>query len=285
MFTLNKKPTITRAIRPTDTPDLIHMINMAWRVFIRIPAAELPSRIKTLAGFLAEDHLGLRGFILYQAQRNKIAVIIAATLRDTWGVQPYLDLLLPPVEQESQNRGLGGLAYVGQENWLSEALAQRQFRRREWIVTYERTTASSPPAPPSPATIRTAHYKDLPTLLALDTQIFADIWHKSVEDFNQALINADTFLVAEIDNRIVGYAWCELHRRHAHLTRLAVHPERQGEGIGAQLLHQVIITMLAKNVDQITLNTQESNTRSRTLYKRFGFVDVGQRMPLLWKTL
>ena len=66
---------------------------------------------------------------------------------------------------------------------------------------------------------------------------------------------------------------------------LGVHPDYQGHGIGAQLLYQAIIDTLTRGVNLITLNTQENNYRSHALYKRFGFVQTDQRMPVLCKGL
>ena len=92
-------------------------------------------------------------------------------------------------------------------------------------------------------------------------------------------------MVAILDDRLVAYEWCDIYQRHAHLTRLAVHPDYQGRGIGGQLLYRAITDALEAGADQITLNTMESNQRSRALYERFGFVDTKQRLPVLWKDL
>ncbi len=128
-------------------------------------------------------------------------------------------------------------------------------------------------------------YNDLPTLLTLDRLAFSHIWHKSFGNLSEALAKAASFAVALVDEQIVAYEWCEIYKEHAHLTRLAVHPDYQGHGIGAQLLYQAIIDALDEGADLITLNTQEENHRSRALYERFGFVDTKQRMPVLWKDL
>jgi ribosomal-protein-alanine N-acetyltransferase len=106
-----------------------------------------------------------------------------------------------------------------------------------------------------------------------------------MSDFREALARADSFAVALIDNRIVAYEWCEVYEQHAHLTRLAVHPDFQGRGIGAQLLHHAIIEALERGANLITLNTQEKNDRSQALYRRFGFVSTHERLPIMWKDL
>lgn len=274
-----------RAITQGDLRSIMRMVDTAWRVHIRVPPVELGAKIKAMPGFLAEDQAGLRGFIVLEPQRPHVALIIAAGLRDSWSVKPYLDLLLPEIEQAVQTEGLPAVAHIGNVAWLVDDLQARGFEIREWIVAFERHGSDLPPDVLKPALIRSVHYSDMPTLLALDNLAFNHIWRKSVGNFNEALAKADSFALAELDGKVVGYEWFERYHKHAHLTRLAVHPAYQGRGIGAQLLHTAITDALASGVNMITLNTQENNQRSRALYERFGFVFSQQRMPVLWKEL
>ncbi len=282
----NRQATIVRTIKSTDVRSLMRLIDTAWRVHLRIAPVDLLAKVKDLPGFLAEDKVGLRGFMMMDPLQPDIALIVAAGLRDTWGVKPYLDLLLPKVEQAAINYELPGLVYIGNAAWLVDDLKSCGFETRELIVAFERMGIDPPPKPaPTPARIRAAHYNDLPTLLTLDRLAFSHIWHKSFGNLSEALSKAVSFAVALVDDRIVAYEWCEIYKEHAHLTRLAVHPNYQGHGIGAQLLHQAIVDALEGGADLITLNTQEENRRSQALYERFGFVNTKQRMPVLWKDL
>lgn len=274
-----------RAITQSDLPRIMRMVDTAWRVHIRVPPVELGAKIRAMPGFLAEDQAGLRGFMVMEPQRPHVALIIAAGLRDSWSVRPYLDLLLPEIEEAVQTEGLPAVAHIGNVAWLVDDLQGRGFEIREWIVAFERHGSDLPPAVSQPALIRPAHYSDMSTLLALDGLAFNHIWRKSAGNFNEALAKADSFAVAEVNGQIVGYEWFERYHKHAHLTRLAVHPAYQGRGIGAQLLHTAITDALDSGANMITLNTQENNERSRALYERFGFVFSQQRMPVLWKEL
>jgi ribosomal-protein-alanine N-acetyltransferase len=277
---------VVRAIEPKDVSSLLQLIDTAWRIHLRIPPAELKSRIQEIPGFLAEDWVGLRGFMLVEPQPTNVALIVAAGLRDTWSVGPYLDVLLPEIERTSLARHLLSLVYIGHTEWLVQELLARGFEVREWIVAFERLGTEQPArSGPAPARLRTAHYSDLAALSALDELVFEHIWHKSPGNFRAALARADSFLVAVVDDQIVAYAWCELYGQHAHLTRLAVHPEFQGQGIGGQLLYRSITDVLRRGANLITLNTQEHNLRSQALYHRFGFVHTEERMPILWKDL
>ena len=282
---LRREANQVRAITQRDLRSIMRMVDTAWRVHIRVPPVELGAKIIAMPGFLVEDQAGLRGFMVTEPQRPHVALIIAAGLRDTWSIKPYLDLLLPEVERIVRAEGLSALAHIGNVAWLVDELQARGFEIREWIMAFERHGLEPPPSTPAPALIRSAHYNDLSALLALDGLAFNHIWRKSAGNLNEALASADSFAVAELAGKIVGYTWYERYNHHAHLTRLAVHPDYQGQGIGAQLLHEAISAAQASGVDMLTLNTQETNYRSQALYERFGFVHTKQRMPVLWKQL
>ncbi|MBN1218864.1 MAG: GNAT family N-acetyltransferase [Anaerolineae bacterium] len=284
-ITINHQTTIIRPIVAADIQAIEKMMDSARRVHLRIPRVSLKAKVKTSTGFLAEDGVGLRGFIMLEPQPPDTTVIIAAALRDTWGIRPYLDSLLPEIEQDAQLQGLTTLAHIGYEDWLNEGLLERGFEIREWIVNFERLGAWPHTIPAMPAVVRTAHLHDLPAILTLDRLAFDQFWRKSAGSLSEALARAVSFVVAEMEGQIVGYEWCEIYRQHAHLVRLAVHPHYQRRGLGAQLLYQAILDTLSRGVNLITLNTQESNHRSHALYQRFGFAQTDQRIPVLGKEL
>lgn len=286
-FATNRQNTIVRPIEPRrDLRRLLRLVDMAWRVHLRVSPLELNTKINAVPSFLAEDKVGLRGFMIMEPLQSEIGLIIAAGLRDTWSVKPYLDLLLPQIEQAALDNKLRALVFISKAPWLIDELQAQGFETREWLMGFERA-GIEPPAKPihTSALLRTAHIDDLPDLLALDQLAFGQLWHKSPSSIGVALAGALSFMVAMLDDQLVAYEWCDIYERHAHLTRLAVHPDYQGRGIGAQLLYRAIRDALEAGADQITLNTMESNQRSRALYERFGFVDTMQRLPVLWKDL
>ena len=283
----NRPETIVRPVESSDLRRILSLVDTAWRVYLRITPLELRTKIKVLPSFVAEDQVGVRGFMMIEPLHAEIALVVGAGLRDTWNVKAYLDSLLPMIEQRVSAGGASALVYIGNSAWLVDELSSRGFEVREWIVTFERVGRELPPLPSYPelVQIRTAHYSDLPALLALDEQVFGQLWHKSGGSFSEALAKADSFAVALKDNKIVAYEWCEIYGRQAHLTRLAVHPDYQGQRLGAQLLHRAITDALQQGCNLITLNTQENNSRSQALYQRFGFVPTCQRIPVLWKSI
>jgi len=287
-FATNRQNTIVRPIEPRrDLRRLLRLVDMAWRVHLRVSPLELNTKINAVPSFLAEDKVGLRGFMIMEPLQSKIGLIIAAGLRDTWTVKPYLDLLLPQIEQAALDNKLRALVFISKAPWLIDELQTQGFETREWLMGFERPGIEPPakPARTSSAGLRTAHIDDLSDLLALDQLAFGQLWHKSPSSISVALAGALSFMVAMLNDQLIAYEWCDIYERHAHLTRLAVHPDYQGRGIGAQLLYRAIIDALEAGADQITLNTMESNQRSRALYERFGFIDTKQRLPVLWKDL
>jgi ribosomal protein S18 acetylase RimI-like enzyme len=66
----------------------------------------------------------------------------------------------------------------------------------------------------------------------------------------------------------------------AHLSRMTVHPDHQGRGIGAALVARAIDGYHQRNLHAVSLNTQSDNLASRRLYERFGFRPTGYTYPV-----
>ena len=120
---VNQQATMVRPIAETDLHNLLRMVDTARRVHMRVASASLQTKIKTAPGFLAEDNVGLRGFMLTEPH-STTALIIAAGLRDTWGVRPYLASLLPEIERAVHAKGLSTLAHIGYQDWLIDGLQE-----------------------------------------------------------------------------------------------------------------------------------------------------------------
>lgn len=281
----NRQNTTVRVINQADGRAILRLLDTAWRVYLRLSPLELKGKLTHVPGYLAEDYLGVRGFMIIDPHPTEVAFLLAAGLRDTWHPKPYLELLLPAVEAAAQAHNQSKLVYIGSAVWLVQELKEHGFRTQEWVVTLERSGREAPPAPPQVARLRPVTTADLPRLSALDALSFNEIWHHAIGDIANALLKDGAFVLAELDGRIVGYEWCEMFANHAHVSRLAVQPTYQGRGIGGQLLHRAITDALSRGLDHITLNTQENNFRSLALYRRYGFETTPERMPLLLKEL
>ncbi len=82
----------------------------------------------------------------------------------------------------------------------------------------------------------------------------------------------DTFLVALLDDRIVGYAVVDRWDDHDHLVSIAVHPQTRRIGVG-----QALLTKLEEKLDQrvLKLELRKSNDAALKFYCKNGFKETG----------
>ena len=79
----------------------------------------------------------------------------------------------------------------------------------------------------------------------------------------------------------IGFAITGRAGRRGYLQRLAVDPERTGNGIGAALVLDGLAWCQRRGVRRTVVNTQEDNGRALALYRRLGFVDMALDLLLL----
>lgn len=106
----------------------------------------------------------------------------------------------------------------------------------------------------------------------------------SEADF-QELIEEDAqaarslFLIAEIDDKLIGYARCEGNtlRRFQHKAEFGIGILRDywGLGVGRTLLETTLSWGDAARIEKISLNVVETNEKAIQLYKKCGFVEEG----------
>ncbi len=76
---------------------------------------------------------------------------------------------------------------------------------------------------------------------------------------------------------IYGFAGFWLVIDEAHLLDIGVRPDYQHMGIGESLLISIISLSLRSNARLITLEVRVSNKGAQSLYRKYGFVEVGRR--------
>ena len=92
----------------------------------------------------------------------------------------------------------------------------------------------------------------------------------------------ETFVVAEEDGEIVGYAMSRIERdlsgfrliglaKKGHLISIAVLPKYQHQGIGQALLQEVMKATLGYGAKEFYLEVRVTNTSAISLYKKLGF--------------
>jgi ribosomal-protein-alanine N-acetyltransferase len=84
-------------------------------------------------------------------------------------------------------------------------------------------------------------------------------------------------MVAREFNRIVGYAGMWVILDEAHVTTIAVDPLHRRQRIGERLLAALIDESLKRGARWVTLEVRKSNLGAQTLYRKYGFKDIGVR--------
>lgn len=125
-------------------------------------------------------------------------------------------------------------------------------------------------------TVRAMQVKDAEQVSELERAIFSQLW--SYQGFVDSLSLPNTvFLVAEENNKILGYIGMYLSIDEGEITNVAVAPEMRCRGIGGMLLAEAKKEAESRSVGKIVLEVRCSNDSAIRLYERNGFVNHGVR--------
>ncbi|WP_336136625.1 ribosomal protein S18-alanine N-acetyltransferase [Natronomonas amylolytica] len=127
-------------------------------------------------------------------------------------------------------------------------------------------------SPRGEVAVREATRADLLSVFRIEKRSFDQPWpYAAFERF----LGDPGFLVAERDDRVVGYAVADsVPNRGApmgHLKDLAVDPEHRGEGIGRLVLSEALSRLFVDGVARVKLEVRRGNHAARSLYESFGF--------------
>lgn len=194
------------------------------------------------------------------------AVGRGVSLHRAWEV--LLDRVL---EQHSPQNG-DRLVALAMSDWFEDLLVTSGFLTRQSILILS-WDFQSPPAVPTPAglTIRPMTVDDLPVVQQIDAAAFDPLWQNSLQGLQLAHQQSAFCSVAIIDGLIVGYQISTAMPLSAHLARLAVWPGLQRQHIAYNLCCQLLTDCQAQGIWRITVNTQNDNYASLSLYKKLGF--------------
>jgi ribosomal-protein-alanine N-acetyltransferase len=135
--------------------------------------------------------------------------------------------------------------------------------------------------------IRRAEREDIPAVLRIEGESFADPW--TADSFESSLaLDRIQFLVAEellTDNgseqagarSLVGYVIALVAADEGEVADLAVAPAARRRGIGGLLLDRVSLAAADRGVRALYLEVRESNLAARRLYESRSFRPVGRR--------
>lgn len=112
--------------------------------------------------------------------------------------------------------------------------------------------------------------RDMPEVLEIENSSFEFPW--SEDDFIRCLRQRNCIgMVAEYDERVVGFMIYELHKNQLHILNFSVHPEFRRRGIGRQMAAKLIGKLSHQRRNRILLEVRETNLAAQLFFRDEGF--------------
>jgi len=172
-------------------------------------------------------------------------------------------------------------AAIPMHNWFRELLEMSNFTQTHKVVVLAWRAGAIASAPGKiEAVIRPMNMDDLIAVENIDMTAFGAVWQNTLSCLELAYRQAAIATVAEIEEELVGYQISTSTTLGGHLARLAVKPAYQGRGIGYALLWDMLAQFERRGAYHVTVNTQNDNNTSLSLYRKAGFKRTGEEYPV-----
>jgi ribosomal-protein-alanine N-acetyltransferase len=172
-------------------------------------------------------------------------------------------------------------AAIPLQSWFETLLKKSGFVSTHHIVilTWERGRLPAASVQDN-IFIRPMIFDDLPAAHVIDVASFDPLWQNSLPTLELAFQQSAVATVAEDQGKLIGYQISTATVMGGHLARLAVVPQHQGRGIGYELVRDSLSQFERRGARSVTVNTQQNNPASLTLYQKTGFHRTGEEYPV-----
>lgn len=115
--------------------------------------------------------------------------------------------------------------------------------------------------------------RDMTEVLDIEQASFEFPWLE--EDFLRCLRQRNCIgMVAEYDERVVGFMVYELHKDQLHILNFSVRPDVRRRGIGEQMVNKLVGKLSRKGRNRIVLEIRETNLAAQMFFKNLEFKAV-----------
>ncbi len=128
-----------------------------------------------------------------------------------------------------------------------------------------------------PITIRPMRVEDINGVLEIEQMSFPTPWPRDAYQHELRDNRLACYLVAREFHRLIGYAGMWVILDEAHVTTIAVDPLHRRRRIGERLLVALIDEAMRRGARWVTLEVRKSNLGAQSLYRKYGFKDIGVR--------
>ncbi len=112
--------------------------------------------------------------------------------------------------------------------------------------------------------------RDMAEVLYTEQSSFEFPW--SEEDFIRCLRQRNCIgMVAECEERVVGFMIYELHKNRLHVLNFAVNPNWRRRGVAQQMIEKLINKLSHQRRNRILLEVRETNLDAQLFFKAAGF--------------
>ncbi|MGI5284166.1 ribosomal protein S18-alanine N-acetyltransferase [Nonomuraea polychroma] len=120
---------------------------------------------------------------------------------------------------------------------------------------------------------------DLPAVMAIERATFPlDAWSEGMMRGElDDMPRSRHYVVALVDEEIVGYAGLAAAADQADVQTIAVLDKHQGTGIGSAMLTELLAEAHRRGAREVFLEVRADNPRAQAVYRHFGFEEIGTR--------
>jgi len=112
--------------------------------------------------------------------------------------------------------------------------------------------------------------RDMPEVLSIESDSFEFPWCEN--DFLRCLRQRNCIgMVAERDNKVVGFMIYELHKSRLHILNFAVSSRCRRTGIGSQMISKLVGKLSTERRNRILLEVRETNLAAQLFFRSRGF--------------
>ena len=112
--------------------------------------------------------------------------------------------------------------------------------------------------------------RDMPEVLDIEKSSFEFPW--SEEDFIRCLRQRNCIgMVAEYDERVVGFMIYELHKNQWHVLNFSVRPDARRRGVGQQMINKLVGKLSQQRRNRIVLEIRETNLAAQLFFRNSDF--------------
>jgi ribosomal-protein-alanine N-acetyltransferase len=112
--------------------------------------------------------------------------------------------------------------------------------------------------------------RDMPFVLDIENGSFEYPWTE--DEFIRCLRQRNCIgMIAELQERVVGFMIYELHKNRLHVLNFCVDPELRRSGIGTAMMDKLIGKLSFQRRSRIMLEVRETNLPAQLFFKTLGF--------------